>query len=548
MHSESPPPVGARVLMALLLVITGCSSSGSEEEQIEAGRQFAQENCQPCHDLTASKTHKIGPYLWQVHGRTAGSVAGYAFSSGLTEQLMASTPITWDDETLDRFLEKPTEVLPRTTMDDEQVLREAVGYSMQFRSIGSLLTDGIADKQQRTDLIAFLRSLKQSTETAKNTPAPEPPPVAATAPPPRRQEPPPAPERPEQTRLGALDIRSIPAAAVLTVDGTDYGPAPKTITDIPPANRTIVATLPGFLPESRTVPVVAGEMTTVTLTLTKKSTLPSYSLTIVTQPSDAEIALLETDTPYRRGLRLPAGSYRFRVSKRGYRSQEGVALISDGDWEGLITLEKEPEPPLQPPVFEKEPEPPVQRLALPTLQDEEIIPVDKPDTSPPPPTRPAPPREKAAQRVQPVTSDAPASNASLSTLTEQQLLQQAQENLTNTAITSPRGDVAFDSYHELLRRQPGHPDAVAGLKQMQRCYLVYVALFNDPEKAEVLRSRLSGMGLPAYRQTMMVNGKQRYRVSLGVFTLRDNAVKAIERVKRTLKLDTLILRRYRRHS
>lgn len=85
--------------------------------------------CQACH---APAYDRVGPRHCGLLGRRAGSVPGFAYSPA-----MKGSTITWDEKTLDRFLAAPMKAVPGTTMT----------------------YDGVADRQERADLIAFLRQL-----------------------------------------------------------------------------------------------------------------------------------------------------------------------------------------------------------------------------------------------------------------------------------------------------------------------------------------------------------------------------------------------------
>lgn len=71
--------------------------------------------CAACHDLNASNEAqvmmKIGPNMQGVIGREAGSLEGFAYSDALRD-----SGLTWDKETLSRWIEKPTELVPGTLM------------------------------------------------------------------------------------------------------------------------------------------------------------------------------------------------------------------------------------------------------------------------------------------------------------------------------------------------------------------------------------------------------------------------------------------------
>jgi cytochrome c len=86
--------------------------------------------CASCHDISAGASPKIGPNLKGVVGRRAGSLAGYAYSPAMKAQTFV-----WDPAMLDRWLTRPSDVVPGTAM--------AFG--------------GIANAADRAALIAYLR-------------------------------------------------------------------------------------------------------------------------------------------------------------------------------------------------------------------------------------------------------------------------------------------------------------------------------------------------------------------------------------------------------
>lgn len=89
--------------------------------------------CQACHALAYNRT---GPKHCGVFGRRAGSVPGFTYSPA-----MKRARLTWDERTLDRFLAAPLQMVPGTTMT----------YA------------GVADPQERADVIAYLRDSGTST-------------------------------------------------------------------------------------------------------------------------------------------------------------------------------------------------------------------------------------------------------------------------------------------------------------------------------------------------------------------------------------------------
>ena len=94
--------------------------------------------CAACHSL-GTGTHLTGPSLADLLGRKAGTAKGF----GRYSEALRHSGLTWDEKTLDKWVENPTGLVP--------------GTSMRIQ--------GIIDKTARQDLIEFL---KQSSE--KSTP------------------------------------------------------------------------------------------------------------------------------------------------------------------------------------------------------------------------------------------------------------------------------------------------------------------------------------------------------------------------------------------
>jgi cytochrome c len=84
--------------------------------------------CQTCHVLEEGQ-NKVGPHLYGVVGRPAGSVEGFNYSTANAE-----SGIVWSKDVLFEYLENPQEYLK--------------GTRMAF--------PGIKDAQERADLIEYL--------------------------------------------------------------------------------------------------------------------------------------------------------------------------------------------------------------------------------------------------------------------------------------------------------------------------------------------------------------------------------------------------------
>ncbi len=85
------------------------------------------QRCLACHSL---EHNRVGPRHCGLFGRQAGTLKGYQYSTA-----MKKYGVTWNDQTLDHFLENPMKAVPGTKM----------GYA------------GIKDPQERADLIAYLK-------------------------------------------------------------------------------------------------------------------------------------------------------------------------------------------------------------------------------------------------------------------------------------------------------------------------------------------------------------------------------------------------------
>lgn len=85
--------------------------------------------CQSCHTLGEGGLNKVGPNLHDFYGKVAGQAEGFIYSNALMD-----ANVTWDAETLDRWIANPSTAIPGTTM----------------------IFAGIRDQQQRADLIAYL--------------------------------------------------------------------------------------------------------------------------------------------------------------------------------------------------------------------------------------------------------------------------------------------------------------------------------------------------------------------------------------------------------
>jgi cytochrome c len=97
-----------------------------------AGEKVFKANCAICHSPVAGK-NLIGPSLFGVVGRHAGTVPDYAYTTA-----NKNSGDTWDEATLDKYLTNPMKFVP--------------GTKMTFA--------GLKNATQRADVIAYLATLQ----------------------------------------------------------------------------------------------------------------------------------------------------------------------------------------------------------------------------------------------------------------------------------------------------------------------------------------------------------------------------------------------------
>ena len=90
-------------------VLAAFGSPAMADGDAAAGKKVFKK-CKACHTLVEGKK-KVGPSLYGVIGRAAGTVEGYKYSKALL-----ASGLTWDDETLAKYLTKPKVLVPKTKM------------------------------------------------------------------------------------------------------------------------------------------------------------------------------------------------------------------------------------------------------------------------------------------------------------------------------------------------------------------------------------------------------------------------------------------------
>ncbi len=126
MKRRSPP-----IILVLGLLLSACGGSEPEPAAGSRGVQVAPGydldallasadlkrgetlylQCRACHSLGEGEPHKVGPNLYGIFGRPAATQPGFAYSEALSD-----AGITWTPETMDRWLQRPSELVPGTKM------------------------------------------------------------------------------------------------------------------------------------------------------------------------------------------------------------------------------------------------------------------------------------------------------------------------------------------------------------------------------------------------------------------------------------------------
>ena len=104
------------------------------------GAIIYKEACGQCHQLNAG-LNKKGPQLMNIYGAPAAQLKDYTYSQGLTQ-----SGWVWDAKTLDPYIADAQKVMPNSKM----------------------LSDPMPDAKERTDLIAYLSTLRAVAPVANN--------------------------------------------------------------------------------------------------------------------------------------------------------------------------------------------------------------------------------------------------------------------------------------------------------------------------------------------------------------------------------------------
>lgn len=125
----------ASAIMAPLLGLAAHAAGGSPaiaNAPITAQPPAAFAQCKACHSVDPAGKSGVGPNLFAVGGKIAGTKPGYAYSPA-----MKASRKRWDRANLDAYLANPRGLVPGTKM----------------------MTPGVSDAKKRKELVDYLLAL-----------------------------------------------------------------------------------------------------------------------------------------------------------------------------------------------------------------------------------------------------------------------------------------------------------------------------------------------------------------------------------------------------
>lgn len=98
--------IASTVLSTPRVAVSAMAATGGDPV---LGQSLFEKRCGGCHSLDSDKE---GPRLRNVYGRKAGSISTFNYSAA-----MKSASVTWDENSLDKWLGNTESVVPDNDMD-----------------------------------------------------------------------------------------------------------------------------------------------------------------------------------------------------------------------------------------------------------------------------------------------------------------------------------------------------------------------------------------------------------------------------------------------
>jgi cytochrome c2 len=125
-----------------LIGISALAATSHAAGDATRGADIFKQNCSMCHSAEPGQ-NLVGPSLYSVVGRAAGSIANFSYSSA-----MKDSGITWTADRLMAYLKAPRKYIP--------------GVKMMF--------PGLSDEQEREHVVAFLATLNGAGAGSSSAP------------------------------------------------------------------------------------------------------------------------------------------------------------------------------------------------------------------------------------------------------------------------------------------------------------------------------------------------------------------------------------------
>ena len=107
-------------LLALVICATSAAPVFAAGDAVKGEASFKQ--CQTCHsvvddvgEVLAGKGAKVGPNLYGVFGRVAGSLEGFKYGDSI--KALGATGMVWDEAAFVTYVQDPTAFLKETLAD-----------------------------------------------------------------------------------------------------------------------------------------------------------------------------------------------------------------------------------------------------------------------------------------------------------------------------------------------------------------------------------------------------------------------------------------------
>jgi cytochrome c len=123
------------ITMAVAAAAIAAGPAAAQSGDAAAGQRVFNQ-CRACHTPDQGGRNGVGPNLWGVVGRAAGSIEGFRYSANMRE--LAAGGLVWNDDRLRAYITNPKAVVPQ----------------------GSMSYPGLRNETQLNDLVAYLNTLK----------------------------------------------------------------------------------------------------------------------------------------------------------------------------------------------------------------------------------------------------------------------------------------------------------------------------------------------------------------------------------------------------